>query len=168
VGATGRSAPTSAIIAPLSVQNSDRESKPVRCAWRARDEALAQLALAPTPRDDGARMPSRAECGERFRDQNVDDRVWNSRAMSPRRVSSNLCAAASRRTSVNTAVFNPLKLMSRSPLSSIGRGSDTAPSRPASASRASAGPPGYPRPRSFAVLSKASPAASSLVSPRSR
>ena len=66
------------------------------------------------------------------------------------------------------AVFNPEKLIIRSPESIIGRGSDTTPARPDSASFASAGPPGYGRPSSVAVLSNASPAASSSVSPISR
>ena len=52
--------------------------------------------------------------------------------------------------------------------SSIGRGSVTAPRRPPAASLSSAGPPGYGRPRSLAVLSNASPAASSSVSPSIR
>ena len=50
---------------------------------------------------------------------------------------------------------------------SIGRGNAIARSSPASAQRATAGPPGYGSPSSFATLSKASPTASSRVSPSS-
>ena len=58
--------------------------------------------------------------------------------MSARRVS----VSGSRFDAVSTAVFSPEKLKSRSPESSIGRGSVSAPSRPPSASAANAGPPG--------------------------
>ena len=71
-------------------------------------------------------------------------------------------------TLVNTAVFSPLKLKSRSPECSIGRGNLTISGRPCSASCARTGPPGYGRPSSLAVLSNASPAASSSVSPSKR
>ena len=49
-----------------------------------------------------------------------------------------------------------------------GRGSGTDLESPASAARSTAGPPGKPRPSNFAVLSKASPAASSIVVARRR
>ena len=49
--------------------------------------------------------------------------------------------------------------------SSMGRGKSKRAARPCSASFASSGPPGYGRPNNLADLSKASPAASSRVSP---
>ena len=60
------------------------------------------------------------------------------------------------------------KLMSRSPLSSIGRGSADRAGAPAFGQPRERRPAGIGRPSSFAVLSKASPAASSSVSPSSR
>ena len=49
---------------------------------------------------------------------------------------------------------------------SIGRGNLKRPARPEAAARSTATPPGKPRPKSLAVLSKASPKASSMVLPR--
>src|SRR5260364_223196 len=69
-----------------------------------------------------------------------------------------------RRIWVDTAVFNPLKLKLKSLECNIGRGSATTPLAPDSASFETAGPPGLSRPSNFAVLSNASPAASSSVS----
>ena len=64
-----------------------------------------------------------------------------------------------------TEVLRPEKLKSNPPLSSIARGKAIALASPFSATRCTMGPPGNPSPRSFAILSKASPAASSRVLP---
>src|SRR3989338_8255119 len=84
---------------------------------------------------------------------------WNDAATS----ATDASGCASRYT--RTAVFNPEKLKSESPLSIIGRGNAIAFGFPSSAIFDTAGPPGYPSPRSFATLSNASPAASSRVAP---
>ena len=107
-------------------------------------EARAQLAIgAHAAGDDQPREAGRLDRRPRLRDQHVHDRVLElARDVGPALRERGRAGPDSRRTSVNAAVFNPLKLMSRSPLSSIGRGSATAPSRPDSARRASAGPPG--------------------------
>ena len=64
-----------------------------------------------------------------------------------------------------TAVFRPEKERSQPSRSSSGRGSAKRRGSPAAASRSTSGPPGWPRPRSFATLSNASPGASSIVPP---
>ena len=59
----------------------------------------------------------------------------------------------------------PLNEKSRPPSVMREAGNAIAPGSPASAVRCTIGPPGKPRPRSLATLSKASPAASSRVCP---
>ncbi len=65
-----------------------------------------------------------------------------------------------------TAVFKPLKLKSSEFFSSHARGNFIWWGFPSSARLATWGPPGYGRPSNLATLSKASPAASSLVLPK--
>jgi hypothetical protein len=65
----------------------------------------------------------------------------------------------------DTAVFKPEKLNSKPARSSMGRGKSKRRALPTAASFASSGPPGYGSPNNLADLSKASPAASSRVSP---
>ena len=81
------------------------------------------------------------------------------------------------RTCRSTAVFSPLKLKSHCPFfrGSLrsgcvirATGKRRARSLPVLARRSITGPPGYPRPSSFATLSYASPAASSRVRPMAR
>ena len=62
-----------------------------------------------------------------------------------------------------TALFRPAKEKCGSSDPFSGRGRGTARESPSSAARSTAGPPGKPRPSSLAVLSDASPAASSIV-----
>jgi hypothetical protein len=110
-------------------------------------------------------MPLRSSARIAFAHSTSTTACSNSAAMSAFARASSAPPASRLRTIVSTAVLSPEKLIMRSPESIIGRGSDTAPARPDSASLASAGPPGYGRPSSVAVLSNASPAASSSVSP---
>ncbi|MCW0425299.1 hypothetical protein NB713_003242 [Xanthomonas sacchari] len=72
------------------------------------------------------------------------------------------------RQASSTWVLSPEKLKSRPGRSVIGRAKRKRPEVPCVASAASCGPPGYGSPISLAVLSKASPAASSRVSPSRR
>ncbi len=72
------------------------------------------------------------------------------------------------RQASSTWVLSPEKLKSSPGRSVIGRAKRNRPGMPCAASAASCGPPGYGRPIILAVLSKASPAASSRVSPSSR
>ncbi len=69
--------------------------------------------------------------------------------------------SASRRS----AVFNPDSEKSGSGRPTIGRGRKKRLASPRAASSSTAGPPGYGSPSSLAVLSKASPSASSSVVP---
>ena len=64
-----------------------------------------------------------------------------------------------------TAVLSPANEKCGSGRPSIGRGRAKRSARPARAACSTAGPPGKPRPNSLAVLSKASPRASSMVVP---
>ena len=63
----------------------------------------------------------------------------------------------------STALLSPAKEKCGSLDPTSGRGSGTAVASPSIAARSTAGPPGKPRPSSLAVLSNASPAASSIV-----
>ena len=67
-----------------------------------------------------------------------------------------------------TAVFSPAKEKSAPCVPDRGLGRRKAPASPPSAQRSTCGPPGKPRPITLAVLSKASPAASSSVEPSRR
>ena len=131
---------------------------------RARSSRFAPTPPATTSRD----APVSSSAATDFAISTSTTARWNSAATSAFACASSVPAASRLRISVSTAVFSPEKLIARSPESIIGRGRDTAPSRPDSASFASAGPPGYGRPSSVADLSNASPAASSSVSPISR
>src|SRR5207248_128270 len=88
---------------------------------------------------------------------------WNARARWGRSRS----RSSLERTARNTAVLRPENENSK-PSSRIGRGNVKRVGSPWAASRSIAGPPGYPRPRSVATLSNASPAASSRVAPSRR
>ena len=74
-------------------------------------------------------------------------------------------SAGSFSTVWRTAVFRPEKEKSQPGLRHIGRGSAKRRGSPPTAARSTAGPPGKPSPSSLAVLSKHSPAASSMVVP---
>ena len=63
------------------------------------------------------------------------------------------------------AVFKPEKDMLQSGLSNSGRGKLKRVGSPSLDFSSTNGPPGYPRPKSFAVLSNSSPGASSIVPP---
>ena len=137
-----RSAAASAIIAPLSVQSSGSRIEHVEAAARAprASSAARSRRLAPTPpattsRVEAGALQRRARTSRPARRRSRPRRRARGRRGPARRV----CAP---RTSVSTAVFSPLKLKSRSPLASIGRGSLKRPGVPRSASRESAGPPG--------------------------
>ena len=160
-----------------------RSSRRCRCRTRDRGRTPARRAsptaatsrarssrLAPTPPATTSRAcPVAPSAASAFATSTSTTACWNSRAMSARRASSSVAAgrlaahqrqrrglqAAEAHVEVAAREHRPRQrhgaVASRSP-----RG------------RASAGPPGYGRPSSFAVLSKASPAASSFVSPSSR
>lgn len=68
--------------------------------------------------------------------------AWVAAARSARVCSSSPPACSAAFTRVSTAVFRPLKLKSRSPLCSMGRGSSKRVASPLPASFDSAGPPG--------------------------
>ena len=72
-------------------------------------------------------------------------------------------AAAAAAAAMATALLSPANEKCGSSLPSSGRGSGTARGSPSAASRSTAGPPGKPSPRILAVLSNASPSASSIV-----
>src|SRR5260221_1438553 len=161
-----RSNPATAIIAALSVQYSGRGKNacPPRAATSRRRRSRNSR-LAPTP-------PATTSCfrpvASRARGA-FTARVSTIASCRPRAISARRCSSRGRaRTASDTAVLRPGKLNSYPARSSIGRGSGQAPGRPAAASRASCGPPGYGSPRGLALLSKASPAASSRVSPSRR
>ena len=134
-----------------------RSSRRCRCRTRGRERTLraprvaasagesrAQLAIgADAAGDDQAREAGRRRAPPApSRPARRRPRAGTRARCRPGAAAARPAGPDSRRTSVSAAVFKPLKLMSRSPLSSIGRGSVAAPSRPASARRASAGPPG--------------------------
>ena len=143
------------------------ESTRARPAPRAAAVSRARSArLAPTPpATTSVAWPVASQRAQRLGAQRVDDRILHAAgdvgALTAR-------SAAWPFTASITAVFSPEKLKSSPGRSSIGRGKRKRPGRPWSARRASSGPPGYGSPSSLAVLSKASPAASSRVSPSSR
>ena len=89
---------------------------------------------------------------------------WNEAARSGS--DGSLPASRSALTWRTTAVFRPDSEKSY-PRSVAARGKRMASGSPSRASRSSTGPPGNPNPMNRATLSKASPAASSRVCPRS-
>ena len=159
-----------------------RSSRRCRCTARAPDRtprSAARSAAASSARaqlrgwrrrrrrpPDAFRPVASSACSA-FRHQHVDDRV-DERARDDRRAPART-DCCSLRAAVSTAVFRPLKLKSRSPLCSIGRGSLTRPGD-ARTRRGATAParPDSPGRAACAVLSKASPAASSSVSPEQR
>ena len=120
---------------------------------------------------DAAGHHQRVEAGllqraQRLADQRLDDGLLRRRRRCRRALRrSSAPSARVAFTASITAVFRPEKLNSSPARSSIGRGKSkrrAGPARPASPAR---GRPGYGRPSNLADLSKASPAASSRVSP---
>ena len=77
------------------------------------------------------------------------------------------CRAFCPARAYRTAVFRPEKLQISRSSCRNDRGKANAAGLPPRAARSISGPPGYPRPSRLATLSKASPAASSVVPPRS-
>ena len=163
-----RSAPAKAIIAPLSVQNAGRgkQTRPPRLRGdvvQLRAQALVGADAAGDHQRVAAGRIQRALALDR---QRVDHRVLEA----ARDVGAGLRRRWSlSRQASSTWVLRPLKLKSRpGPVGHRPRELVDARAGPVSASAASCGPPGYGRPISLAVLSKASPAASSRVSPSRR
>ncbi len=91
---------------------------------------------------------------------------WNDAHVSCRSASASPSGYASQW--VRSAVLSPEKEKSGCSEWSIGLGNGNRSRTPSRASRSMRTPPGYPRPSSFATLSKASPAASSRVCPSGR
>src|SRR4029453_17259455 len=159
--------PATAIIAPLSVHRSndgnstrDPDSAPA-FSIRSRNRVLAT-----TP------PPSRTVSTPRPRAASIVLSTWTSTMASWNDAarsagSTSRPAWRSALTCRSTAVFRPDSEKSRSPESAIARGNRIAFGSPPRASRSRAGPPGNPSPRNRAILSNASPAASSTVCPRS-
>ena len=151
----------------------DGESRPF-----SRNRALEGLLEGPaqqrvashaSDQQDGSRLEPLGS-PDRLGQQRVDDGllvtrdqiedVWGTRA--PARASGWIPAWAIWR---RAAVLNPLKLKSRLPSLIFGIEKGNARGFPRGESRSITGPPGYPSPRNFAILSSASPAASSRVLP---
>ena len=119
-----------------------RSSRRCRCRTRGREsrrspprfatsshEPLAQLAIRADAARDDQRAAARSRRAPRAPSRRARRRPPpGTRARCrPRAWSASDASPPSLRASVSTAVFSPEKLMSRSPESSIGRGSDTAP-----------------------------------------
>lgn len=165
-----RSAPASAIIAALSVhqrRGGAKNSKPRERASASRRNRRTRLAATPPARTKLFRAATpfmsaiaRADLMARI----SATASWNDAQISAVRCTSGSRSPIARRT----AVFSPEKLISRPGLSRSGRGRMMAAASPSFAARSTAGPP-CPTSRSIlAVLSKASPTASSMVEPRRR
>src|SRR5512132_1198056 len=160
-------APATAIIAPLSVQRSS-EGNSTRSPASAPAFSIRSrnrvLATTPPPSSTVSTRRSRA-ASIVLATWTSTMASWNDAARSAG--STSRPAWRSALTCRSTAVFRPDSEKSKSPESAIARGNRIAFGSPSRASRSSAGPPGKPSPRNRAILSNASPAASSTVCPRS-
>ena len=146
--------------------------KPRRSRKLAPGRAQRSLAATPpaTTKLPRRAVPSRVRRDSMARAHAIGDALRHRRLERRRRGRrhparfSGASASAVRRT----AVFRPANEKCGSSRPSIGRGRSKRPGSPVRAACSTAGPPGKPSPRSFAVLSKASPSASSMVVPRRR
>ena len=107
-------------------------------------------------------MPRRSAAFTVFCTSSLTTVAWNDAAMS---ATSRSASGWCRLTYSDTAVFSPLNEKSGAWSVICATGNGIALGAPARAVFSIKGPPGKPRPRSLATLSKASPAASSRVWP---
>src|SRR5581483_131084 len=157
--AARRAVPAAAIIAALSVHRRGGgmcRRRPRSAAAAPRAARSAPLAATPPVRTIRG-TPSASAARTVLPTSMRTATAWNEAATSATCASE---SGACRFTYCDTAVLIPLKENSRAPKAMCAMGKAMAAGSPARAVRSTIGPPGKPRPRSFATLSKASPAAS--------
>ncbi len=164
--------PTTAIIAPLSVQSPGlgrRSLMPAAAVRSSSSDRSREFAATPPPISRSP-IPSASHAAIAFAVSTSQTASWNEAATS----SIENASPSRRRVSTQraTAVLRPeneksKRCLARSFVAVRPRGNAIARGLPCAAALSMIGPPGYARPSRRATLSYASPAASSMVEPSS-